>query len=179
MGLRFENLDETTRPLMVEEVEMDIRSESIYLSPWLSQKGQGDWADLLLEAVRSGNDDALAQKLRFSGLLNQKAQRRKPKGGYTWYNIPDTAPMMMAESEFNRFYVRGLCRRAIAERIPRLEVYRAKEVSEPRPGSFQKIGLLMDPEVVLIDVRKSIGVETALGMPQGPNSGLTLRIPLK
>jgi hypothetical protein len=83
----------------------------------------------------------------------------------------------MAEGEFNRFYVRGLCRRALAEGIERLEVYRAKEVSEPRPESWNKIGNLMDPQAVLIDVRVSIGVETALGMPQGPNSGLTLRIP--
>jgi len=35
----------------------------------------------------------------------------------------------------------------------------------------------MNTQAVLIDARASNGVETALGMPQGPNSGLPLRLP--
>ena len=178
MGLRFEDLDDQTRRFMVEEIEMDAKADRLYLSPWLSQTGQGDWSEILVEAARSGNDDTLASSIRLRGRLNRTAQRKAPKGfGTVTYRIPDTAPTTMAEGEFNRFYVRALCRRAIAEGIPRLEVYRAKAVADPRPDSQYKIGLLMDPEVVLTDARVSIGVETALGMPAGPNSGLTLRIP--
>jgi len=177
-GLRYENLDAETRRYMREEIELDIQKDNVYRSSYLSQTGQGDWCEILIEAATSGTNDTLARELRNRGRLNRTAQRRKPKGGYTTVHVPVTAHETLAEGEFNRFYVRALCRRAIAEGIPRLEFYRAKEVSEPRPESFQKIGLLMDPEVVLIDVRASIGVETALGMPQGPNSGLTLRTPL-
>lgn len=178
MGLRYENLDAETRRLMVEEIQFDIAHDKLYIGTHLSQTGQGDWTEILIDAVTNGTDDSLAQALRERGRLNQTAQRRKPNGGYTTYRVPITAPETLAEGEFNRFYVRALCRRAIKEGIPRLEVYRAKNVREPRPESFQKIGLLMDPQVVLIDVRASPGVDTALGMPQGPNSGLTLRTPL-
>jgi hypothetical protein len=83
----------------------------------------------------------------------------------------------MAEGEFNRFYVRGLCRYALANGIRQLEVYRAKAVDQPRAGSEEKIGTLVDPQAILDDLRVSAGVEPTLGMPPGPNSGLTLKIP--
>jgi hypothetical protein len=177
MGLRYENLDGDTRQYMVEEVDMDTKQDELYLSSFLSQAGQGDWSLILRDAAVSGSDDTLAGELATRGRLNTFYMKRKPKGGSTQARVPITASSTMAEGEFNRYYVRGLCRRAIDEGIPRLEVYRAKEVMEPRPDSFHKIGRLMEPSVVLIDARTRKGVDTALGMPHGPNSGLTLRIP--
>ncbi len=79
--------------------------------------------------------------------------------------------------EFNVFYCRGLCSRAISESILRLEVYRAKNVFHPRRDSIEKIGLLVDPAVVLIDLRNSRGSQPSFGIPPGPNTGLTLKIP--
>jgi hypothetical protein len=60
MGLRYENLDETTRGFMLKEIDIDDRADTLYRSPWLSQGGQGDWADLLKDAAKTGNDDTLA-----------------------------------------------------------------------------------------------------------------------
>jgi hypothetical protein len=93
--------------------------------------------------------------------------------------VPHDANHTLAEGEFNKYYCRGLARVAIAEEIPRLQVYRAKHVAQPRQESQEKIGLLVDPAVILTDIRASQteGVETALGIPPGPNSGITLRIP--
>ncbi len=124
---------------------MAVADGSIYLSPWLSPQGLADWTNLLRDAARIGTDDTLAAQLRLSGRINRTAQRRKPKGGLTTYNVPYTASETMAEGEFNRFYVRGLCRYAIANGIAQLEVYRAKAVAEPRAGSQEKIGTLVDP----------------------------------
>lgn len=177
MGLRYENLDDETRAFMLEEIEMDVAAERIYLSAYLTQRAQGDWPDLLREAVQSGSDDSLGAKLRASTTLNRMTMRRTPRGGVTQVRVPYNAAEVLAESEFNRFYVRGLCRRAIASGIARLEVYRAKPVAQPRKESERLIGLLIDPETVLIDVRGSTGVETALGVPPGPGSGITVRIP--
>ena len=177
MGLRYENLDIETRRHMLKEIEFDAQNETFYLSSYLSQAGQGEWQEVLVEAVCSGNDDTMAQALRQRGRLNEFAYRRTPSGGHTQYRVPATAPETLAEGEFNRYYVRGLCRRAIAESIRKLEVYRAKDGEAVRPEWMERIGLLMEPETFLIDVRLSIGIEPALGIPQGPSSGLTLRIP--
>jgi hypothetical protein len=177
MGLRYENLDAETRRFMLEEIEMDIASDRLYLSSYLGQRAQGNWADLLRSAAATGTDDSLAAELRRPGMLNATTQRRKPTGGYTTARVPHTAPETLAEGEYNRYFCRGLCRRAIANGIARLKVFRAKAVENPRPESQEKIGLLIDPEVILIDIRNSTGVETALGIPPGPNSGITLKIP--
>ncbi|MFZ0321604.1 MAG: hypothetical protein WAL56_20940 [Candidatus Sulfotelmatobacter sp.] len=108
--------------------------------------------------------------------MNATEQRRKPKGGYTTAAVPVTAADTLAEGEFNRFYARGLCRRAKVEGGSELKVHRAKEVENPRTQSEALIGSTLDPEKLLLDLRESIGVEPALGLPPGPNSGLSVKI---
>lgn len=176
MGLSYEDLDEETRRFMIEEIEMDVASDKIYRSSYLNQRAQGSWPDYLLDAARSGSDDSLALAIRRDRLLNSTSTRFQ-KGKLVRYQVPYNANEVLAESEFNRYFVRGLSRKAMAAGLPRLEVYRAKRVREPRPESQAKIGLLCEPEVLLIDVRASNGVETALGIPPGPGTGITVRIP--
>ncbi|WP_066588448.1 hypothetical protein [Sphingomonas pruni] len=177
MGLAYENLDESTRRFMREEIEADIANGSIYISSYLNPRGCDSWPQLLVDAAVNGNDDSLAAAIRGDGCLKSHYDRRKPKGGYTSAAVPYNAHETMGEGEFNRYYCRGLCRRAIEEGVVNLEVYRAKAVAEPRPASLAKLGQLVDPATVLEDLRRTQGVEPALGLPPGPNSGLTLRIP--
>src|SRR5713226_7932270 len=161
MPLRYLNLDDQTRRFMVEEIDMDIASGALYLSPWLTERGRQDWPQLLRDAAVSGTDATLAAQIPLQGRLAQTAQRKKPKGGFTTYSVPVTAPEVMSEGEFNRFYVRGLCRRAIKDGVKSLVVYRAKAVSKPRPESEAKIGMTIDPAVLLTDLREMTGLEPA------------------
>jgi hypothetical protein len=91
--------------------------------------------------------------------------------------VPATAPETLAEGEFNRFYIRGLCVRALAEGITELVIYRAKQVENPRSESTAKIGLKISAQALLTDLRANPGVDTALGLPPGPNSGLSVKLP--
>jgi len=177
MALDYRDLDQTTRHFMVDEIDMDVANGSIYLSSWLSEAGIRDWPMLLRQAAESHDDDWLAHQLRGTGRLHESVPRRKPKGGYTTARVPITAPETMAEGEFNRFYVRGLCRRAIKDGVRSLVIYRAKQVASPRPESEQKLGVGVDPNAILADLRATQGVEPALGVPPGPNSGLTVKLP--
>jgi len=84
----------------------------------------------------------------------------------------------LAESEFNRYYIRALARRAIEDGIPELVIYRAKPVSNPRPESEARIETSLLPEDLLEDLRSHPGDEPpVLGVPSGPNSGLSVRLP--
>lgn len=177
MGIAYENLDDATRRFMIEEIDMDVANGTIYVSNYLNAQGCERWPDMLRQAAQTGTDDSLANAIRSDNCLKQQVERKKPKGGYTMAAVPVTAHQTMGEGEFGRYYARGLCRRAIDEGIPEFEVYRAKAVMEPRPGSQAKIGLRVDPATILADLRQTQGVEPALGLPPGPNSGLTLRIP--
>lgn len=177
MGLRLEDLDARTRQLMLDELEQDVAAGRLYISPRLSERGRIDYNALLQAAIESGDDVSLATALRSHGRISPTEQRRKPKGGFTTAKVPTTAPETLAEGEFNRFYARALCRRAIDDSTNKLVVYRAKDVRDPRPESEAMIGRTIDATALLDDLRSHTGIEPALGLPPGPNSGLSVRLP--
>jgi len=173
MAFVFTDLNENTRKLMKDEVQLDISAGRLYLSPRLNLRGREHYASLLLGAIGTGGELALAASLR-QGYL--EALETRHRDGKTFSaKVPENAPEMLAEGEFNRFYIRALCLRATSEG-KQLEIYRAKSVMQPRPDSQQKIGMMVSPTVLLADLRANPGVDTALGLPSGPNSGLSVRL---
>jgi len=177
MALQLENLDARTRRYMLDELERDVAGGALYISPRLSERGRGDWQALLRAAIQGHDDAFLADSLRSHGRMKTSEQRRKTKGGSTTARVPATARQTLTEGEFNRFYVRGLCRRALEDGVKELVIYRAKRVSSPRPESQAVIGTRIDAAPLLEDLRTHPGVEPALGLPPGPNSGLSARLP--
>lgn len=176
MALHLVNLDEQTRKFMLDELNQDVQNGRLYISPRLTTQGQQEYSELLREAITAHNDSWLAANLRNRGLIKTEEQRRKPKGGYTIAKVPVTAPDTLAEGEFNRFYSRAVCRRAIESDVQYVEVYRAKDVEKARPESQAKIGTRVDAQELLNDLRTHQGVEPALGLPPGPNSGLSVML---
>jgi hypothetical protein len=93
-------------------------------------------------------------------------------------HISPTAADQIAEGDFNRYYIRGLCVRAIERGVAQVEVYRAKAVHEPRPESEALIGKRFAPAELLTDLRTHMGdLHSVLGVPGGPNSGISVRVP--
>ena len=88
--------------------------------------------------------------------------------------MPRNAPLTLAEGEFNRFYIRALCKFAIYNN-KKIRVYRAKTVSNPRIESEEKIGQILDANCLLNDLRQNVGIDTFLGLPS-VNSGLSIEI---
>lgn len=178
MALYLENLDDRTRQLMLDEMEYDIANNQLHISPFLSGQGQRDYTNLLREALKNGNDETLAENLRQHRRILRTLPRRNPKGGYSISATPENAAQVLAESEFNRYYIRALARRAMEDGIPELVIYRAKPVGNPRPESEARIETSLPPEELLEDLRSHTGDEVpALGVPSGPNSGLSVRLP--
>lgn len=174
MSLRYDSLDAAVREQMVSELERDIGNGKLYISPRLTEDGVKQWPNILREACVKHDDSWLAATLRERRLLRAQEERKKPKGGFTMANVPVTAPDTLAEGEFNRLYCRGLC---VVVSGGEVEVYRGKDVQSPRAESEVKIGKKYPAAKLLEDLRSSQGVEPALGLPPGPNSGLTIRKP--
>jgi hypothetical protein len=178
MSLYLENLDDRTRQLMLAEMDYDVENHQLHISPFLSGQGQRDYENLLREALQGGTDETLAQSLREHRRILRTLPRRNPKGGYSISATPENAAQVLAESEFNRYYIRALARRAIEDGIPELVIYRAKPVSNPRPESEARIETTLPPQDLLDDLRSHPGDEApTLGVPSGPNSGLSVRLP--
>lgn len=168
------NLEEA-RSEMLEEFEGDLQQNQLYTSPRLKEDKIQIYYVLLKEAIINGNETRLALKIRTQDLLKIYMPRKTPSGGITLAKVPVDAPETLAEGEFNRFYVRGVCKLAI-QKNKRIVAYRAKEVTQPRVESEEKIGQLFNPESILDDIRRNIGIDTALGVPAGPNSGLSVKL---
>lgn len=177
MALQHHHLDDRTRKLMLAEIEQDIASNKLYLSDNLSPQGRIEYPGLLKGAALNGNDAMLAQEL--STRLNSHEKPRQLKSGEL--SKPPimrvNAQEMLAEGEFNRFYMRAICARVIEDGIKSVVVYRAKEVANARSASEEMLGKHMPPEALLQDLRTHPGVDTARGLPLSPNSGLCIRIP--
>lgn len=177
MSLYYANLDDRTRQFMLEELEYDIAHNQLHISPFLSGQGQHDYVNLLRDAIQNGTDETFAQDLKSHRRITRTLPRRKPKGGFAIAAAPANAAEMLAESEFNRFYIRALARRAIEEGVPELVIYRAKPVQSPRPESEALIESTLAPQEVLDDLRAHPDEPPKLGVPSGPNSGLSVRLP--
>lgn len=175
MSIRYDSLDEKVRRFMIDELDRDIQEGNLYISPRLTETGALRWPDLLREALYKHDDTWLAEQIQRHGLMHVREQRRKRGVGTTFAKVPHNAPDMLAEGEFNRFYIRGLCRQVIESGGTEVEVYRGKDVSSPRPESLAMIGKRLPAHRLLQDLRTSPGVEPAQGLPPGPNSGLTAR----
>ena len=177
MALDLTNLDDRTRTLMQAEIDTDIAAGTLYISENLSPEGSADYPQLLMNAAQQGNDSSLAAELR--PRLNSHEKPRKLKSGE--YSKPpvmrSNAHEMLSEGEFNRYYIRAVCVRALEDGIDGLAVYRAKDVKNARSASEEKIGQTVEPQALLNDLRTHQGVDTALGLPPGPNSGLSVQLP--
>lgn len=174
MSIRYDSLDEAVRRSTIAELDRDIQGGNLYISSRLTEAGALEWPILLHEALVKRDDVWLAGQIRTRDLMRATEQRRTRGGGITTAKVPHTAPETLAEGEFNRFYIRGLCKHVIECGGTEVEVYRGKDVSRPRPESQARIGKRLPANQLLQELRTSPGVEPALGLP-GPNSGLTVR----
>jgi hypothetical protein len=172
---KFENLDEATRSSMLEAIEEGESTGNIYYSKRFNQDGESQWLTLLKQAAQQFNEHWLAYQLEFNRLMKDFETAVRPSGGYTVKHVPHTAAETMAEGQFNRFYILGLCKRARAEGITHLEIYRAKEPSKPRPESQALIGRRLSINEIESQLKvKDASFESAFVKP---NSGLCMKLP--
>lgn len=177
MTMNLTNLDAVTRVHMRREIEGDIARGELYLSPRLSPTGLADYPDLLLAAADGGTTETFAAELAAFGRINAREMSHSKTGKVFDKAVPYDANETLAEGELNRFYARGLCARVVGAGGGQVEVYRAKAVAKPRAESEAMIGQRLDAAALLTDLRTNIGVEPALGLPPGPNSGLSVQLP--
>jgi hypothetical protein len=167
----FENLDDTTRYYMLLEVEESIKTSQLHLSQRFTTQGKELYPNLLREAVRSGDEGSLATALE----QHQCFAEQEPYGTGT-RRVSASAARTFAEGQFNAFYMRGVCHRAI-QKGGQVEVYRAKQVMTERPASRYKDGQQLDPKQVLQLLRHSpSGRHRGPNVPADFNSGLSLRL---
>jgi hypothetical protein len=177
---RFDDLTPAVRLHMLAEFEADLAAGRLYESSRFTDAGRAAWPELVRAAMIEHDPDWLADQLDRRGVfVHSKAQPHGPSGAVTAHRTPENASQVLAETEFNRYYCRGVCRAALERdgEAAAVEVYRGKDVETPRPGSARLEGTTLPAAELLADLRTNIP-GNKLGVPGGFGSGLTIRLPV-
>lgn len=117
----FLELDDVTRSLMLEEMELDLTTHGhLYVGKTLTQRGSVDYPRLMRLAIADHDEAWLTDRIN-------EEERVSP--------LPVDAARRLARTEFNRYYIRGICRRAGHHRCTTVIPYRAHESRKERRDS--------------------------------------------
>ena len=174
MPLKYENLDPATRRHAIAELDGDIASDAFHASDRLRPTAIADYQRLLRDALRYYDDLGLEEHA--GDLLVDFEPRHTRSGGQTTAKLPEMAARMLAEGDFNRYYMRGVALRALEADPQVVEVYRARLSLEPRPESEEMEGHQLSAWDVLNYLRgQQSAAPTTLRLAR-PNSGLSIRL---
>ena len=174
MPLHYENLDPTTRRYALAELEDDLKSGAFHASERLRPTAIDEYQRMLNQAIRYYDDRWLEE--RASDLLVDFETRQTKSGGVTTAKIPDMASRLLAEGDFNRYYMRGVAVRALEEGRQIVEVYRARLSLEPRPESAELEGHRLAAREVLDQLRGLTSGEPVMPRLGRINSGMSIRL---
>ena len=166
---KFQNLDDETRELMLTEIQSDIEHSKLYISERLNQLGKDNYKGYLLKSVKEGDEEILEKLLDINTHFKPTYLRQGEI-----VKMPSNASKLLAQSEFNRYYIRAICIRALNNNKNEVQISRARESSWSRPESEAKIGTFISAKDLLEDLRNSIG--TAPKLFPDINSGLSVKL---
>lgn len=166
----FDELSQSTRVYMLQELDLDEAASGPYMSSRFTSEGREQYAALLRSALTDGSPETLYEALNERGILEVS----ETLASGLIKKVPSNAAQLLADSEFNRYYVRGVCRAASdGDDDAEVEVYRARVSSKPRPESEDLVGSTVSAKQLLDLLRKAVA-DPSIAIPQ-VGSGLSVR----
>ena len=133
MAMNYEELDQKTREYMLAEFDAEERSSKPYRSKALSSIGLECFSELMREAIKSGSEETLCLAFSipkywepFEQYVRDGIQRSRRR------NILQST-QRLALTEFSTWYVRGLAKRLLVEKVEKCQIYRG-EMPKWEPG---------------------------------------------
>jgi hypothetical protein len=129
---------------------------------------------LIAEAVELHNERWLAFQIESNSMFKDFENAKRPNGVYNTKHVPDNAAEVQVSGQFNRYYMLGLCQRAISEGKENAEIYRARNSNDPRSNSRTLIGQQKNVRDLIEELRP---VESSLKSKLcQPGSGLSIKL---
>lgn len=166
-AFNFSELTDEIRSLMSAEIELDNTKGLVYISDRLTSIGRVAYLPTLRRAVQNGDEVSLQDELEANNYFEAYEFARGKRS-----KVPSNAAQVLAQNEFNRYYIRAVCVKAIEVGQENVKVYRARQSSMSRPESELKIGRLINAKDLLLDLRNNIGQPVTL-LPE-ISSGLSV-----
>lgn len=168
----FPDLDESTRLLMINELERDLELGLFYEPVSMQKSFIPTYKRILKVTFENGTVESLQNR------ISRNFFKEKDKSGK---KIPENIKYFVAFSDFNRYYIRALLIRAV-EYKKTLVVYRAKQVINERVESKRTINKVYQGEMqlkqllsVVRDYKILFNSNVSLDILK-PNSGLSLKL---
>lgn len=111
---------------MSAEFQAELDGTNYFVPSRLTSYGRSRWPDLLHDSIRSGDDETLFDALAVDPALICETEMYE-RGGILRERRVNAAQAarMLATSEFNTIYVRGLSAKLLSEGVESVEIYRA------------------------------------------------------
>lgn len=170
MGLNYTQLNETTRRFMMQEWAQG----GHFLHPRLNEAGRARWMSLLRDALQYHTDVWLERELIRRNCFVATEYLKSTMGGKTVTRAINREQIAkaLAEGEFNRFYLRGLCLAAKTKGYTHLIVTQGRILPGTVPQGRDYVGAPVEAAPLLQTLRASTfkQIDTALGAPEGLTS---------
>lgn len=178
MSLNYTQLTETTRRFMMQEFDQG----GHYISPRLNETGRLRWIGLLKDALQYHTDVWLERELIRRTCLTATEYLRSNTGKTITRAVNrEQIAKILAEGEYNRFYLRGLCLAAQARGCSHLIVTQGRLIPTMPDAVKKVIGKAVEAPALLEILRNNSykAIDTALGASEGANmAALSARLPL-
>jgi hypothetical protein len=175
VSLDLTDLDPCTRRFMLAELDADLADGTLFRSAQLSPDGLHEYDRLLREAIVTGTEETFAEALLACDAVMPPIRWHPKSIG------PDEAlaavALRLAERELHRFYIRGLCQRALEQGVESLVIYRARPADAGRAPTNTMIGVRIAARSLLEDLRGTFRSWPPHGLPQCHDAGLSVRFP--
>jgi DNA repair protein RadC len=167
----FEDLTADTRTRMLQELARDVEQKQIFYDARLVESSRTLYLRLLADALEQGSPESFSEAILKNSLLNPTEMREIGEGRRVQAKVSKIAHRNIGEAEFNRYYMRAICLKAIEQSIEELAVYRARASANPRPDAADRKNAKD-----LLEHLRTTNI-SVLGSFPGPNSGRSVRIP--
>jgi hypothetical protein len=127
MTMHFEELDDSTQTYMLRQFEAEEQSGQPYRGRRLTSTGRAAWPTLMRQAIVRGSEQSLIAALCQPLYWDLRETIRRNDTTYVRTSNLQQKAYWLGLTEFNVWYVRGLARKLLDERVPDCEIYRAQE----------------------------------------------------
>lgn len=152
-----DDLQQNIRHSMLRELLWSCEHNGLYFSKYLTDAGHDRYPHLLAQALECGSPDSLCDALSSSALWRADAPRNSVQT-FAW-------------DEFNKYYMRALCRWSQEHQGYEIVVVRGRRSGAHRNSSDAQINRTREAASLLQQLRRKPAIN-----PFGANSGLTLAI---
>lgn len=169
--MNYASLDPELRQAMLAELDADVAAGRVYLSPRLNFAGEEHWEPLLRAAVERHDACWLAENLEAYKYLRKTEKQR-----FVTARIPFEAPQTLADSEFNRYYSRALCQRALAANQTHVVVRAGRDLSQAPEKARELVGRSFAASELHASLQTAKSVDEALKLRCFEPTGLTVAL---